>query len=284
MINVSTGGFNNLNAFETANLFLSNEIKDIELSGGKYSKDLINLIKGIKNKGRLQVHNYFPPPKEHFVLNLASLNENVSKLTINHIKNSIRLASDLGSNHYSFHAGFLLDPMVKELGKRIEKQKLFDRAEALDIFLHRVNELAQYAIKYKVDLMIENNVISKNNIEEFQENPFLMCDPTETEYIIEKIPDNVGILVDVAHLKVSANSLKFDPKLFFEKINARIRGYHLSDNNGLSDQNLPFDRKSWFWNFLKRDVDYFTIEVYRTAPAALKELIKLTKQKLQIQD
>jgi len=56
-----------------------NGFKDIELSGGTkyyagYEDDLIRL----KEKYHLNylVHNYFPPPKEEFILNLASLDEN----------------------------------------------------------------------------------------------------------------------------------------------------------------------------------------------------------------
>ena len=54
--------------------------------------------------------------------------------------------------------------------------------------------------------MIENNVITKGNLQVFQDNPFLMSEPVEAKDN-EPVPNNVGMLLDVAHLKVSANTL-----------------------------------------------------------------------------
>ena len=69
--------------------------KNIELSGGtkyypSYETDLIEL----KNKFQLNylIHNYFPPPKKPFVINLASLNDEIYTTSINHCKNAIRLS------------------------------------------------------------------------------------------------------------------------------------------------------------------------------------------------
>ena len=44
-----------------------------------------------------------------------------------HALNSIELASKLKSKYYSFHVGFLLDPQVKELGKKIKKRSTYNR-------------------------------------------------------------------------------------------------------------------------------------------------------------
>ena len=42
-----------------------------------------------------------------------------------------------------------------------------------------------------------------------------MADPNECKKILNSLSDNVGLLVDVAHLKVSSNTLNFDPKKMF---------------------------------------------------------------------
>ena len=83
---------------------------------------------------------------------------------------------------------------------------------------------------------------------------------TECKQIISNTPDNIKLLVDVAHLKVSANSLNFECEIF-EKCDDLI-GYHLSDNDGLSDTNNIYDEDAWFWKFLKKNLDYYSIEVY----------------------
>ena len=65
---------------------------------------------------------------------------------------------------------------------------------------------------------------------------------------MENTNENVNLLIDVAHLKVSSNSLKFNQTMF-EICDPWIKAYHLSDNNGLSDTNEPFSEDAWFWDF-----------------------------------
>ena len=62
------------------------------------------------------------------MLNLASVDQEISNLSLNHVYNSIELCSQLGSKYYSFHAGFLCDLNVSELGKKNFKKKInFER-------------------------------------------------------------------------------------------------------------------------------------------------------------
>ena len=119
-----------------------------------------------------------------------------------------------------------------KLKKRIAKKyKIIGESEAIN----------------KINIMVENNVVSKKNLLEFEKSPFLMCNPQETYDIMNSSPENVKLLVDVAHLKVSSKSLNFQPKEFFLKCNYYISVYHLSVNNGFEDTNDKIDEKSWFW-------------------------------------
>ena len=63
------------------------------------------------------LHNYFPPPENPFVINLATKNEKILKKTEDHLKNSIDYAAYLNLKNYSFHAGFVVDISPKEIGK-----------------------------------------------------------------------------------------------------------------------------------------------------------------------
>jgi len=56
------------------------------------------------------VHNYFPIPKESFVLNIASFDEKIRKMSIDHIKRAIDFCEDIKYKLYTFHPGFLTDP------------------------------------------------------------------------------------------------------------------------------------------------------------------------------
>jgi len=108
----------------------------------------------------------------------------------------------------------------------------------------------------------------------------LMCDPRESSDILGRLPNSVGFLIDVAHLKVSAKSLDFDPVEMFDHCYDRIAGHHLSDNNGLEDSNKCFAEDAWFWPHLKRDADYFSVEVYGCTAAELLAQSKLVQAKL----
>lgn len=278
----STGGYKYANSYKIVKKLIESGINFIELSGTKYSSDNIEKISKLKDLAKFQIHNYFPPPKDPIVLNLASFNEEVFNKTFNHILNALKTCKELGSDFYSFHAGFLCDVRVSELGKKVEKKELQHRDESIQLFIERVNKISKIAEDYKVNLMIENNVLSKKNLENFDGNPFLMCDSIECKKIITKTPKNVKLLVDVAHLKVSAKSLKFDTEKFFNDCNDLIGGYHLSDNDGLSDSNQKFDENAWFWKYIKKDKKYYSIEVYDLSRDEIISLYNLTKKKLEI--
>lgn len=280
-IYISTGGFKDQSADTTAQKFLDNDIKFIELSGGRYTPDIIKKLSIFLDLGiKFQIHNYFPPPRIPFIINLASSDENIRKQSLNHVFNSIKSCNLLNSDFYSFHSGFLCDFSISEIGKKITKRNLENRVKTIEIFLKSVEKISKFAKELGIKIMIENNVISKKNYLEFKENPFLMCDEVETANIMKNVPKNVGLLVDVAHLKVSSNSLNYDPKKFFEKCNSFIEGYHLSDNDGLKDSNDKITAKSWFWDYIKKDIGYFSIEVYINEINELVEIKKMCEKKL----
>ena len=282
MIYISTGGIINKTAAQFSEELVSYGIKDIELSGGMYSKSLLDEILILSPKVNFQIHNYFPPPEKPFVLNLGSLDAEVGERSYEHVLKALEWCSKIGSDHYSFHAGFLLDPGVNELGKKIVDRKLYDRDKSKELFVSRVKKLYEIAKNLGITLMIENNVLSKNNSLEFSSNPLLMCAPEECNEVLNNLPEGIKLLIDVAHLKVSANSLNYNPKKMFQMCENRIGGYHLSDNNGLSDTNNPFNSEAWFWKHINPSVNYISIEVYSPDINLLLEQRKLTKLKLNI--
>jgi len=280
MIFLSTGGFKNKTAFESACLYNSYKIKNVELSAGKFSPNIKNELKILKKMAKIKLHNYFPPPEKPIVLNLCSTNRNNISKTISHIKNSIILTNKIDGKYFSFHAGFRFDPMVSQLGKKMSKKKLLDKKIAYKLFRKRIIYLNKFAKKYKVKLLIENNVISKKNIKVFGENPFLLTNPKEIIDFFRDLDPNVGLLLDVAHLKVSSNSEKFNLIEGYKKIYPLIDAFHLSDNNGEEDSNSIIKKNSWFLKRLKKNLDYYSIEVYIDDIKKLKKQIELVNKYL----
>ncbi len=275
MIYLSTGGFHDKTFLETSCLFSNEIIKAFELSAGKYTKDLEQDLMAVSEKFNIALHNYFPVPEEPFVFNLASFNEDITSKSMKHAKKAIALAAKYGSEYYSFHAGYLLDPQVSELGQKINKKKLNNRSDGLRQFIKHVTELAVFAQEHGITLLIENNVISKNNFESFGCDPLLMTRSEETRFIFSQVPENVKLLIDVAHLKVSANTLKFDPVAYLNEFSKITAAYHISDNNGLEDSNKPFTEDSWFVPHIRKDLKYYSLEIYVSDIEVLEGQYKL---------
>ena len=149
----------------------------------------------------------------------------------------------------------------------------------MKLFLNRVNLLAEEAKKNNVKILIENNVITKENYKRFNRDPLLLTHPKEIIDFFKKCHKNVGLLLDVGHLKVSAKTYGFNLFKAHEMLKPYIEGYHLSDNDGLKDSNREFTKNSWFYNGLKKDVKYISIEVYSKNLKKLRSLQYLIKKK-----
>ena len=107
--------------------------KKIELSGGTdYYDGYLNDLLSLQEKYSLQynLHNYFPPPKEHFMLNLSSLNDILYQKSFDHCVQAIDLCKKLGSTRYGIHAGFLIDFLPSEAGKKIGLKRVNSRKDA----------------------------------------------------------------------------------------------------------------------------------------------------------
>lgn len=280
MIFVSTGGNRKTTAAQAAMNFFENGINGVELSGGafslEYKKELLSLPKTIS----LRVHNYFPPPQIPFVLNLASIDPEVSKKSISHVREAMKLAVLLGRPIYSFHAGFRINPQVSELGNRLSRYSLVERDLALELFGERVIMLAEEARKEGVTLLIENNVLNRLNLLNYGEDPLLLTEPNEIDEFMSRMPSNVGLLLDVAHLKVSAHSLNFNLIEAHSTLRRWIRGYHLSDNDGSVDSNEVVHDASWFWEVLIPNLDYYSLEIYKAPVEKLVKQFNYVKAKI----
>ena len=172
MIYISTSCIKEKNIIDVLKILVKNNIKNIELSGGtKYFQGLEDqLIRFVdEEKINVRIHNYFPPPEKDFVINIASLNSEIYDKSINHCIKAIKLAKKLGSDKFSVHAGFLIDPGVKEIGfgNKLEKKKLYDNQLATDKFIssYQILKMKEVKIlKFTLKIMFYQNLIMKNTI------------------------------------------------------------------------------------------------------------------------
>ena len=265
MIYVSSSCVKNEKIKDSVEELAVNGFKNIELSGGtrlyeNFENDLLEL----KDKYNLEYrcHNYFPPPEEPFVFNLASLNDKTFKVSFDHLEKVIMLSKRLGADKFGFHAGFFIDIKLKEIGRKLSLDNLFDQDEAIERFCE-----AFASIKMKtqgVSLYIENNVFSQtNSITYGRDNPFMMTNLAQYKSLREKIDFN--LLLDVAHLKVSATTLSLNWIEELENMLDFSNYIHISDNDGLHDLNNKLIRNCDLLSILKRKDTKgkdFTLEVY----------------------
>ena len=248
-------------------LSLVNEgFKNIELSGGtNYYEGYLDDLQEIQDKYSLnyQLHNYFPPPKEHFMLNLSSMNEDLYQKSIEHCMIAISMCKKLRSKKYAIHAGFLIDFLPTEAGKKISLKRVNDRKNAYSRFSSAWKLLEDFA-DGEVDLYIENNVFSKSNKETYKNNnPFLFTDYISWIEFSKKV--ECKLLLDFAHLKVSATSLNLSFSLEVDHLVGLTDYFHISGNDGLHDQNQSIVRDRDMISVLDK-YDWFkktiTLEVY----------------------
>ena len=240
--------------------------KNFELSGGtKYYTNYENDLLRLQDKYALnyQVHNYFPPSKKSFVLNLASMDDEICGQSIQLCKRAIRLSKKLGGMRYGVHAGFLMDIKPREAGKKIGYRQLSDRKKSLKRFSEGWKLINDEA-NGEITLYIENNVFSKTNSNTYKgRNPFLFAD--FAGYLELKDFVSFRPLLDLAHLKVSTNVLGLNFKEQIEKILPYTDYIHLSGNDGFHDQNMGISAETEMLAILKehgiKDKN-LTLEIY----------------------
>ena len=66
-----------------------------DLDNNSEIKNFINNTLKDKYNLNYRCHNYFPPPKKPFVINLASLNDEVFQMSFKHLKKTISFVKHL---------------------------------------------------------------------------------------------------------------------------------------------------------------------------------------------
>ena len=271
MIYISTSCIKSEFISEAVLFLAENNIFNIELSGGtKYYDGFENDLIDLKRKYKLNyiIHNYFPPPEQDFVINLSSLNDDIYNKSIYHFKRAINLAGQLDIDKIGLHAGFLIDPSVSEIGKPIKKKIINNREQGIKRFVAAYKMLKEHT---NIEIYVENNVVSLSNFENFGANPLLFTCYDEYKEMQEQL--SFPYILDVAHLKVSSNTLSLDFDAELNKLLPNCNYLHLSDNDGKHDENLLLKENSNLLNKLSQfDLKnkIITLEIYENFDAIMQ--------------
>ena len=229
-------------------------IKNIELgSNHRYENNFKKIIK--KFDFDYIVHNYFPIPKKRFVVNIASFDKTIRNLSIRHIKKAILFCKETNSSLYTFHPGFVGDPLGPSRSKKNydfvwsnNKEKKSYKI-AFDNMIKSLKIIVNFAKKKSIKIAIETEGSSKK-----KDNFGLMQKPEEYQKLFKYFsPKDLGINLNIGHLNLASKAFEFSKKKFVNDIKEYIVAIELSHNNGIEDQHLPIRKNKWYWEILKKE-------------------------------
>ncbi|MEM6885661.1 MAG: TIM barrel protein [Verrucomicrobiota bacterium] len=228
------------------------------------------------------LHNYFPPPDKPFVLNLASLDPEIRKCSIELCCEAMQLTAELGGKIFGAHAGFCsdLDPAIlgkPEIQGQLDVSQFGDREQALEVFCASVLELVRFGKSMGVDFMIENHVVAAESGQAGKE--WLLLVESDEFHHLHRYLRNQGhqlhVLLDTGHLNVTASTCGFSRESFYDEVEPYIHAFHLSDNNGLKDQHLPFNSNAWFLDRVRQSERPVTLEFHPVSEAVIHESLEV---------
>jgi len=241
----------NKSVFKAINMLKKKNIYNIELGSNHIWEKKLKPFK-FKNYN-LCVHNYFPVPKRELIINIASQNKNVRKLSIAQIKKSIKFSKKISSKLYTFHPGFLTDPDGSNISKKNydflwNKNKLRSKnyEKSWKLMISSIREIIKFAKKNDVKIAIETegSINSKDHL--------LMQKPSEYKkfFKIFKKKD-IGINLNIGHLNLASKAFKFNKFKFVKNVSGRVVAMELSHNYGKNDDHLPIKKNAWYWKIIK---------------------------------
>ena len=191
---------------------------------------------------------------EPFIVNLASPDPAVLSRSREHIKQAIDFCHSLGIKLFSFHAGFRADPDEK-FGFP-QDCPVAPYYAAFTTFAESIDIINAYAQPRGIKIAIENNVLAESNVTNGRNKFLLLCEAEEFDRLWERIAsdsDNVGMVLDLGHLKVTSHWLNFDRYQFINRVKDRVFALHVHENNGQVDEHRELDENSWCLEVIGRD-------------------------------
>mgnify|MGYP001167779875 CR=1 FL=1 len=264
----------NSRLYDALNICHVNGIKSVEIGSNHAYEKNFNYLK--KFKFNYLVHNYFPVPKNDFVINIASFNKQIRKMSIKHIKNAISFCENIDAKLYTFHPGFLTDPK----GSNITNDnydflwdnnllKVTNRSKAMELMYDSLDIIIEFAKSKNVSIAIETEG-SFNRKEHL-----LMQEPSEFEEFLRKYTINdIGINLNIGHLNLASRAFNFKRRDFVDLISNYIVAMELSHNDRIEDEHLPLIDKEWYWDIINDKRFNHTYKILEFRNTSIEEILK----------
>lgn len=259
-------------------------VEGVELASGlRAGGDLLEKI-GESDSLDFLLHNYFPAPQHPFVLNLADADEENRLRSVEFCEDALGICAEVGIPFYSVHAGFATSLRAEDLG-RPDRQCIEvteeDYRGASERFVTSVTALEKQACELGIQLLLENNV---HAVPGSAISHLLMVTADDICDFFESFAsESIGLLLDVAHLKVSSFHREFDVYEAVRRVSPWIKALHLSENEEGRDTNDPCRAESWFWEPLNEFCNEpipAVLESYRLSELQITEQVELVSNRL----
>ena len=237
------------------------ELDGIELASTHQSLNARDLEKINQLDCPVITHNFFPPNDDKFVINLASLDDEIRAKSLDYVLNAIRFATEIGAEIYTFHPGFrqeVVEP--NQDGRNFDfsfGSKRSSWKAAFDTMLGSLDKVATEASKQGVNVLMETggSVTSPE--------ASLMETPEEFSQLKQFFGQSIGINFNLAHSFLAGLHHKFDVRELIDDLLPLISVVELSHNDQKIDQHLPLPPDSYIYAFLPKLVDKILVLEFR---------------------
>jgi sugar phosphate isomerase/epimerase len=138
---------------------------------------------------------------------------------------AVELCHYYGRGLYSFHPGFRLEESL-ELGFELSSSRVVPYERAFRTFCRSVEEILQSSRGLGVRVALENL--------EHKNQAYMMTRPEEFLRFQELFPE-VGVLLDLGHLKIASRLLGFRATDFLNAVRDNVLEIHIHENDGRVD-------------------------------------------------
>jgi len=264
------------------------------------TEDLLNLIKSYQDQGvEFIYHNYFPRPQHDIVLNVLSQDRDNRQRSRNLIAEAVKLMELTGVDLYCFHPGYLGDPVVGANGMfDFGNNKPWDAKSSVQDFQ---TDFMKFYEQLKIESPDQTIFLGIENLfpPPAGDNFSIFCSYPDIQEMFSALAlenSNMGILIDLGHLAISANILNFNRDAFLDEVikdyGDRIYEVHLSENDRREDLHEKITEDSWqlaalerFENTgtrLKGKRTRFCIESRGLSPEELRKSYDIVRNKLEV--
>jgi sugar phosphate isomerase/epimerase len=196
-------------------------------AGHRYEPNAVETVIELKRKypdKRFTVHALFPPmEKGSYVMNMSDSKEHTTILKT--ADGMFDLAKSIGADVVGLHGGHAGEVVwVPDRGG-------FDKLEVIKSIPAETAENSMMALLEKlVRLAEERGVKLAIEISPFDISKPVLSDPDIFERVFSKFKsENLGLLLDIGHVHISAAAKGFDPYDFTERLKGKIFEVHLHD-------------------------------------------------------